>query len=366
MKIQWNLNDFPPPGELETYAVLKKLPIAHRYLAELKGLITSLPNPSIIINTLALQEAKDSSEVENIITTHDELFKTEYRERSLTPAAKEVHNYAQALANGFSLVIEKKFLSLNHINSIHTALSGSAIGFRVQAGTELKNDITGETVYVPPQNPDEILALMSGLEKFINNVGADNLDPLVRMALIHHQFESIHPFPDGNGRTGRILNILYLVLTGLVDIPILYLSRYITTTKQDYYRLLQAVRDEGAWEEWILYILEGVAQTAQHTIHLVNSFKTIMQEYKHRMREETKIYSQDILNTIFKHPYTKVANIVETLGVGRQTAIKYLDVLAEKGFLKKHKIGRVSFYINTPVLQLFVEMPALGSPQTGP
>jgi len=364
VKIDWNIDNFPPMEGLETYAILKKLPIAHRYLAELKGLVTSLPNPSIIINTLALQEAKDSSEIENIITTHDELFKTEYQERSLTPAAKEVHNYAQALANGFSLVKEQQFLSLNHIKSIHTALSGTAINFRAQAGAELRNDITGETVYVPPQSPSEILGLMSGLEKFINNVGADDLDPLVRMAIIHHQFESIHPFPDGNGRTGRILNILYLVLTGLIDIPILYLSRYITTTKQDYYRLLQAVRDEGAWEDWILYILEGVALTAQHTIHLVNSFKILMQEYKHRMREETNIYSQDILNTIFKHPYTKVANIVETLGVGRQTAIKYLNILAENNFLEKHKIGRVSFYINTPVLRLFVEMPPLGNTET--
>jgi len=366
MENTWNIDNFPPMAELETYAILKKLPAAHRYLAELKGLVTSLPNPSIIINTLALQEAKDSSEVENIITTHDELFKTEYQERSLTPAAKEVHNYAQALANGFSLVKERQFLSLNHIKSIHTALSGSAINFRAQAGTELKNDTTGETVYVPPQNPNEILTLMSGLEKFINNVNTDDLDPLVRMAIIHHQFESIHPFPDGNGRTGRILNILYLVLTGLIDIPILYLSRYITTTKQDYYRLLQTVRDEGGWEDWIIYILEGVILTAQHTIHLVNSFKTLMQEYKHRMRTETNIYSQDILNTIFKHPYTKVTNIVETLGVGRQTAIKYLDILAEKNFLEKHKIGRVSFYINTPVLRLFVEMPPLGNPASKP
>ncbi len=361
MENTWKIDNFPPIGELETYAILKKLPIAHRYLAELKGLVTSLPNPSIIINTLALQEAKDSSEVENIITTHDELFKTEYHERSLTPAAKEVHNYARALENGFSLVKDKQFLSLNHVKSIHTALSGSAINFRAQAGTELKNDVTGETIYVPPQNPNEILALMSSLEKFINNVGTDNLDPLVRMAIIHHQFESIHPFPDGNGRTGRILNILYLVLTGLIDIPILYLSRYITTTKQDYYRLLQAVRDEGAWEDWILYMLDGVALTAQHTIHLVNTFKTLMQDYKHRMREETKIYSQDMLNVIFKHPYTKIANVEKALGIGRQTAIKYLDTLAEKGFLEKHKIGRMSFYINTPVLRLFIEMPPLGN-----
>ena len=222
--------------------------------------------------------------------------------------------------------------------------------------------MTGETVYVPPQSPDEILKLMSELEKFINNVNIDTLDPLVRMAIMHHQFESIHPFPDGNGRTGRILNILYLVMTELIDIPILYLSRYITTTKQNYYHLLQAVRDESAWEDWILYILEGIAVTAQHTIHLVHAFKNLMQEYKHRMRSETNIYSQDMLNIIFKHPYTKVSNVVETLGVGRQTAIKYLDILAGKEFLEKHKIGRVSFYINTPVLRLFVDMPPLPNP----
>ena len=357
----WSIDKFPPKIELETYTVLKKLPAAHRYLAELKGLVTSLPNPSIIINTLALQEAKDSSEIENIITTHDELFKTDHQNIILSPAAKEVHNYANALSEGFNLVKNKQFISLNHINSVHSVLSGSTIGFRVQPGTELRNDQTGETVYIPPQDHGDILRLMSQLESFTNNQGNDDLDPLVRMALIHHQFESIHPFPDGNGRTGRIINILCLVLEGLIDIPILYLSRFITTTKQDYYRLLQSVRDTGNWEEWILYILEGIALTAQHTITLVISFKTLMQDYKLRMRTETNIYSQDILNTIFKHPYTTITNVINILDVSRQTATKYLDILAEKGFLEKHKKGRVSYYINTPILKLFVNMPPLKS-----
>ncbi|PHR61723.1 MAG: addiction module protein [Robiginitomaculum sp.] len=354
----WNINDFPPPIDIETRSVLKKLTSARSQLAELKGLVTSLPNPSILINTLALQEAKDSSEVENIIATHDELFKSTPQEQAFTPASKEVHNYARALFSGFKLVRDNQFLTLNHIKSIHTVLSDSEIGFRTHSGTELRNNKTGETVFIPPQDPQHITDLMSRLESFIND-NENDYDPLVRMALMHHQFESIHPFPDGNGRTGRILNILYLVLTGLIDIPILYLSRYITTTKYDYYRLLQGVRDSGNWEEWIIYILDGITATAKHTIELVNAFKNLMQDYKNRLRDETKIYSQDILNVIFKHPYTKISNIMQSQNIGRQTATKYLNIMVTCGLLEKHKIGRQSYYINIQLLNLFTEMPPL-------
>ena len=231
---------------------------------------------------------------------------------------------------------------------------------------ELKNDRTGETVYVPPQGPREIETLMAGLEVFINDDDACDLDPLIKMAIIHHQFESIHPFPDGNGRIGRILNVLYLTRTGLLDIPILYLSRHITGTKSDYYRLLQAVRDDGAWEDWVLYILEAVAETSQTTLQLIEGLRAQMADYKKRMRAELgKIYSQDLLNNIFRHPYTRIDYVMHDLHVSRPTATKYLDQLAEAGFVTKHQAGRNNYYINEPLLALFMRVSDGGGRQEG-
>ena len=221
-------------------------------------------------------------------------------------------------------------------------------GFRATPGTALKNDATGEVVYVPPQDSREIEAAMSALERFINEDERSSLDPLIKMALIHHQFESIHPFPDGNGRIGRILNVLYLTRAGLLEIPILYLSRHITRTKGDYYRLLQAVRTEGAWEEWVLYMLEAIASTAQTTLSIVEGMRWQMADVKKRLREELpSLYSQDLLNNLFRHPYTRIEFVVNDLKVSRQTAAKYLDLLAEKGFVAKHKSGRSNYYVNT-------------------
>ena len=237
------------PARFDTPVILKKLAVASRYLAEIKGIAASIPHQGILINTLGMQEAKDSSAIENIVTTHDELFKDDaFPELEASPAAKEVLRYRQALRIGFEAVRTTQLLTNNTVLSIQAELERNNAGFRKLPGTALK-DGAGQTVYTPPQNPDDIVRLMSGLERFINDDALFDADPLIKMALLHHQFESIHPFYDGNGRTGRILNVLYLVKNGLLDIPILYLSRHIVRTKSDYYRLLQAVRDADAWED---------------------------------------------------------------------------------------------------------------------
>lgn len=352
----------PPESDLETKIILKKLPSVHRRLAELKGVAATIPNESILINTLALQEAKDSSAIENIITTHDELYKAQLFEDLISNAsAKEVNNYAEALRHGFDLVRNNKLLTTNHIIEIQQILEQNDAGFRKLPGTALINQVTGENVYTPPQEYDTIVALIDNMVKFINDSIDNDFDPLVKMAIIHHQFESIHPFYDGNGRTGRILNILYLVIHDLLDLPILYLSRYIIKHKADYYRLLQNVRDTGEWEEWIIYILNGVEQTAKETIVLVSNMKTLMQDYKFRIRKQfPKMYSQDLLNNIFRHPYTKIEFVMKELMISRITATKYVDLLAKNGFLVKEKIGRSNFYINAPLFLLFKNDPEIG------
>lgn len=295
----------PLSQEIETKAVLKKLARAHQALAELKGIAVSIPNEGILISTLSLQEAKDSSAIENIITTHDDLHRSD------------------------------------------------SAGFRKLPGTALKNDLTGETVYTPPQHADEIIALMTNLESFINDDDLCDWDPLTKMAVIHHQFEGIHPFYDGNGRTGRIINMLYLVKQGLLKIPVLYLSRYINQNKNDYYHLLQTTRDTDDWQPWLMFMLEGVEQTAKQTVALIEGIKTTMQAFKQKMRSELpKIYSQDLLNNIFRHPYTKIDFVMTELNVSRITATHYLNELVDIDLLAKHKIGRDNYYINTALYDL--------------
>ena len=351
---------FPPDVDLETKPILKALAVAHRYLAELKGLALSIPNESILINTLSLQEAKDSSEIENIVTTHDELFKADSFAEMSTPSAKEVALYAQALREGFMTVKETGLLTNNQIIEIQQILEQNRAGFRKLPGTELTSLETGEVVYIPPQDHQQIVELMSVLERFINEDGQDDCDPLVKMALIHFQFESIHPFYDGNGRTGRIVNILYLVSKGLLNIPVLYLSRYVIQHKAENYRLLQAVRENGVWEEWVLFLLQGVAATSRQTIKIVQAIKELMLETKHRIRNELpKIYSQDLINNLFRHPYTKIAYVMEDLQVTRITATRYLDRLSEAGILEKQKHGRNNYYINRPLVEILLNIPRM-------
>jgi Fic family protein len=350
----WSVFEFPPTGEVESRAVLRQCAVSHRFLAELKGASQTIPNQAILINTLALQEAKDSSAIENIVTTQDELYRADFSGVSSTSlAAKEVHDYATALRAGYDQLSANGLLTNRILLSVQETLEKNRAGYRVLPGTELRNENTGQVVYRPPQHPDKILRLMSQLEISINTPGVAAQDPLVRMALLHHQFESIHPFYDGNGRTGRILNVLFLVKEGLLDIPVLYLSRHFIRTKVDYYRLLQAVRDTGDWEPWILYVLQGIEQTARYTLQQVEAIRTALVSSKHRLRTTLpKIYSQDLLNNLFNHPYTKIEFVENELGVSRLTAVRYLELLAEHGFVTKQKWGRSNYYLNTALVPI--------------
>ena len=292
------------------------------------------------------------------MTTQDELFRAGLEPNGAgSPAAKEVARYREALHLGHRRLRERQdILSNGTLIEMFRLLKQSDAGFRAVPGTELRNQATGETVYTPPQDANEIRNHMTALERFINDDSLSPLDPLIKMALIHHQFESIHPFYDGNGRIGRILNVLYLTRTGLLELPILYLSRHITRTKPDYYRLLQAVRADGAWEDWVLYMLRAVAQTAQVTLRLVEGIRQQMTHVKQRMREELpRLYSQDLLNNLFRHPYTRSAFVQADLNVSRVTAAKYLDLLAQHGFVAKVRAGRNNYYIHTELVNLFVE-----------
>jgi Fic family protein len=338
----------------ETPAILKLLATSSRKLAELKGIAASIPNQGILINTLGLQEAKDSSEIENIVTTHDELFKDEVLpETFANPAAKEVLRYRQALMVGFELVRQSGLLTSNNIIKIQGELERNNAGFRKLPGTALK-DGSGRTVYTPPQDPEEIKSLMRDLERFINEPDLFDADPLIKMALIHHQFESIHPFYDGNGRTGRIINVLYLVKEGLLDIPVLYLSQHIVRNKRAYYDLLQRVRIDDVWEDWVLYMLEAVGMTAGRTLLTVQAIKMALMDYKHRIRDQHKFYSQDLINNLFSHPYTKIEFLQRDLKVSRMTATRYLDALTDTGFLIKRKIGRGNYYVNVALNQILL------------
>ena len=359
LKPTYQIPTLPPEADLETVRILKALNRASRALADLKGQAKTIPNQGILIDTLALQEAKASSEIENIVTTQDELFQADlFPENPQSPAAKEVARYRDALRLGYARLLETDGLIPNSaLIEVYRLLKGRSDGFRVTPGTALKNEQTGETVFVPPQDARVILDQMSALERFVNDDSISDLDPLIKMALIHHQFESIHPFPDGNGRIGRILNVLYLTRTGLLDIPVLYLSRSITRNKADYYRNLQAVRDHGAWEDWVVYMLDAVAETSRTTIDIVAGIREQMAAAKRRMRDELpKLYSQELLNNLFRHPYTRIEYVQNDLGVARQTAAKYLDTLADHGFVEKHRSGKNNYFINVALVRLFLDV----------
>ncbi|MDP1672732.1 MAG: Fic family protein [Burkholderiales bacterium] len=335
-----------PAQRFETPAILKKLAVASRALAELKGVAASIPHQGILINTLGMQEAKDSSAIENIVTTHDDLFKDDaFPEGLANPAAKEVLRYRQALRIGLEAVQQSGLLTVRQMIAIQTALERNSAGLRKLPGTALK-DGAGRTVYTPPKDYDTIVALMSDLERFINDDQTYDADPLIKMALIHHQFESIHPFYDGNGRTGRIINVLYLVKQGLLDNPVLYMSRQIVRSKADYYRLLQTAREDDAWEDWVVYMLTVVERSASEAIATINAINAALMDAKHRIRAQYKFYSQDLINNLFTHPYTKIEFIERDLKVSRLTATKYLNALSEGGFVLKQKIGRSNYYVN--------------------
>lgn len=352
----------PLPYDLETKAVLRQANKANRKLAELKGVAQTIPNERILISSLTLQEAKDSSAVENIVTTQDDLYRAglDAGFTLIGAATKEVLFYREAINEGFKLVRNKNILTLNDIKRIQGVLEQNSAGFRTTPGTQLKRSSDGAVIYTPPQDGQRIVELMSNLEQFINDDELCPIDPLVKMAIIHHQFESIHPFYDGNGRTGRIVNILYLVTSGLLDLPILYLSRYITHNKAEYYERIQAIRNatgdnSAQWEAWILYMLRGVEQTAEETIALVKNIGKLMTEYKNIIRPAFGgKYSHELLNGLFYHPYTKIGHLESNMQVSRQTAAKYLDRLASLGLLQKERMGKENYYINTRLMELFL------------
>ena len=357
----YSIPTLPLAFDVESKEILRQVNKANRALAELKGVATSIPNGAILINTLALQEAKESSEIENIVTTQDDLYKAEIdvEKQLITAATKEVLRYRETLQLGFQLVKEEAQLSNKIVKKIQMYLVGNQAGFRSQAGTMLKNG-QGETVYTPPQSRDDIERAMANLEAFINRPEMCEIDPLIKMAIIHHQFESIHPFYDGNGRTGRIINVLYLVINRLLDLPILYLSRYITQNESQYYSLIQAISDKGEensreWQEWILFILKGVEQTALDTTRLVQGISALMQRHKQTLRPLFgKNYRHELLNNLFYHPYTKIEFMQRDLMVQRKTAAKYLNVMVEAKVLVVVKIGRENYYINRELMELFL------------
>lgn len=344
-------NDLPllPPGvELESRAVLKQAIAANRVLANLRGLAAKIPNQGMLINSIVLQEARLSSEIENIVTTNDELYRAAADADGKTdPHTKEVLRYRQALYRGFQALKERP-LNTNLFIEMVRLIKQVELGIRAVPGTALKNDL-GEVIYTPPEGERRIRELLGNLEQFIH--AEDDLDPLVKMAVLHYQFEAIHPFPDGNGRTGRILNLLFLVEKGLLDIPVLFLSRYIIANRMDYYRGLRQVTEEQDWESWILFMLRAVESTAQQTFDQVTRILDLMESVRERVqREEPGIYSKDLIELIFREPYTKIQFVVDLGLAKRQTASSYLQALAGRGILREQKIGREKYYINDALL----------------
>ena len=353
LKEIYTIPSLPPNFDFETIGILKALNSATRSLAEVKGLAGVIPNQGILIDTLSLQEAKDSSEIENIVTTNDELFRGGIEiDSKMHGAAKEVTMYRSALQLGFQHLHDNRLITNRTLVEMFRVLKNRDDGFRKLPGTALQNE-ANEIVYVPPQDPHEVANHMAKLEEYMNST--DGLDPLIRMAIIHHQFESIHPFPDGNGRIGRMLNVLFLTKEDLLNIPILYMSRGINQTKADYYRLLQKVRDEGAWEEWVIYILNVVTNTSLITIKLIEGIRELMVFFKDALRtRHSKIYSQDLINNLFRHPYTRIEYVMKELNVSRPTATNYLERLVADDQLPIEKIseGRNNYYVNAALIGL--------------
>lgn len=341
--------------DLATSAVLGVAAEAEARLGELRGYVHTVPNEAILLNTLPLQEARASSAIENIVTTEDELFRAHVDDKLANKPVKEVQAHADALLQGFQQVRKSKVLRLEDLLKIQARLIGTDAGLRTQGGTVLKNN-AGETVYTPP-SPERVPELMDDLVAFINNTDFSRLNPLVKMAVIHHQFESIHPFYDGNGRTGRILNLLYLVLCGRLDLPVLYLSRYIIATKTEYYRLLQAVRDEANWDEWLVYMLSGISTTATQTTQLLRDINRLLRRFKLEIRRDHKgHYSQDLINALFKHPYTKIGFLAKDLQCSYLTARTKLKILTAAGFVSEFQGGRNNYYINDALVGVLMSM----------
>jgi Fic family protein len=351
---QHTLKKLPPRREkVETIEILREVNKASTALAELKGIAKTIPNQAMLINAVILQEAKDSSEIENIITTQDELYKAlTVASSKVSSETKEVVNYRKAILTGFDTLKKQQFLKVNDIIAIQQELVDNNAGIRSTPGTVLKNETTGEIVYTPPQDKAEINDLLSNFIQFFNERD-EELSPLINLAILHYQFESIHPFYDGNGRTGRILNILYLILNELIDVPILYLSSYIIQNKQEYYRLLSHTNKTGEFEEWILYMLKAVENTSKSTIEKISKIKNQLDLTIERVQNQLpKMYRKELVELLFEQPYSKIEHLVTKLNVERKAASRYLKSLEEIGVLKAHKIGRETLYINVDLIEV--------------
>lgn len=348
------LPNLPPANFIESSEILKHLAKASRYLGELNGLCASLPDPNLLINTIVLQESKDSSAIENIVTTQDELYKAATEVENASHAAKEVLSYKEALYVGLERMhAQKNLLLTNTMIEIVQTIKQNKSGIRNTPGTALKNAINGEVIYTPPCCEEVLRNKLSDLENFINDPDLSPLDPLIKMALIHYQFESIHPFADGNGRTGRIINALYLVQQELLSQPVLYLSSYIIRYKTEYYQLLRGVTEKDNWNDWIMYILTAVIETTQLSTQKIRNMLLLKDEYERKMKEILgSSFSYELLQLMFTLPYLKIELLEKKELAHRQTASTWLKKLTEAAILKPQKIGRTTYYVNYQLMTI--------------
>lgn len=346
----FTIQKLPPNQNFDTTNILKQLAKTHKALAELKGFSDVIPNKRILVNAAMINEAKNSSEIENIITTHDELYKTMSGAKETGPS-KEVINYRTALWRGYEGVKANGFLSVNMIVEIQSIIKDSNAGIRKVPGTVLRNDKTKEVVFTPSEDYQEIIELLRNLELYIND--RNDIDELIKLAVIHFQFETIHPFYDGNGRTGRVINVLYLILKGLLDSPILYLSKYINRNKSEYYQYLQGIREDDDWESFILYMLKAIEETSINTLTVLKNMVQLVEEIKENIKSDLpKIYSRELIDVLFHEFYTKISYVEKGLGVTRKTASSYLSALEEKGFLTSEMVGREKIFLNYQLFEL--------------
>ncbi len=348
-------NDLPPPPPadvLESRAVLKAAIKARAALAQLDQAVMSIPNPAVLINAIPLLEAQASSEIENVVTTTDELFRHQSDDGAADAATRETLRYRTALRTGFDQTVQRGLTTATAL-AICSTIKGRDMQVRALPGTRIGNPITGEIAYSPPEGRDLITHKLDVWERFIH--ADDGLDPIVRMAAAHYQFEAIHPFADGNGRTGRILNVLMLVEAGLLRLPVLYLSRFIIDTKNDYYRLLLAVTAQNAWEDWVLYVLTGIEVTSQNTLRKIDAIRSLQEDFGRRARAASRGGANaDFQSILFEQPYCRISTVVERCGVSRPTAAAWLNALADHGMLQTVKVGRDRLFINREFLQLLV------------
>ncbi len=349
-----DLPDLPPKNNLETTAIFKATIKANKLLAELKGYCQTLPYPQMLLNTVVLQESKESNAIENIVTTQDELYKATLMGDAIkNQSAKEVLQYRKAIYWGIGELQKNNLITTNLLVGLMQRLRGSSENIRKNTGTKLGNPTNNKIVYTPPEGENIIRDKLSKLEIFINDATFSDLDPLIKMALIHYQFEAIHPFSDGNGRTGRILNVLYLIQQELLGLPVLYLSHYIIQNKSDYYRLLKSITEENNWEEWVLFVVNGVAETSEMTLKKINAILELKITTEINAKAALKSsYSKELVDLLFSYPYIKIKVLEDNNIAKRQTASEYLKKLESNNILNSVKIGNEIYYINQKLIEI--------------